>query len=132
MDVDNANGVAGSDCNALRNVNFTQYYNLNLDQLGVADNPKPISLREGESFRLQGLVAIFDDADPDSSELSEDCGRAPVYIPSSIVGFGDRNCFARMNEVFNYDDFISKGATLDSLTYESASCDIELTYTLER
>jgi hypothetical protein len=130
VDEDNANGIDGSNCNAIRKLNRYDSYYLNLDRLGVANNPKSISLQEGESFRLDGVMTVFDERFPQDAGIAADCGRAPTYIPSSFEMFG--TCVGRLNKTFNYDDFLTAGSQQDSLTVDAPGCSIELTYTLKR
>jgi hypothetical protein len=52
------------------------------------------SLREGESFTIDGLLAELD------SGQSADCGSPPYYIPSHL----NSQCFTRFAETFSFSD----------------------------
>jgi hypothetical protein len=118
----------GGGCNVLSRALFTQNLYINLDGIDNTNNPKSISLLEGESFRIDGAAVIFGVDDPSDYEISQDCGRAPTYIPSAIVSA----CFARLSQVFNYSDFSTLGSLPQSLTLQNKTCSIELNYNVKR
>ncbi len=70
------------------------------------DRGLTFSLKEGESFTVEGLLAELD------SGQSADCGLAPDYIPSHL----NSQCFTRFSETFNFSDlsFAERGEEVAS------------------
>jgi hypothetical protein len=129
----------GGGCNGIRYLDARLSYLINLSQIDDSsnvngdNNPKNISLLEGESFRLDGLAAIFTlpNLGTDilaSDTISDDCGRAPAYIPTSVRS----SCVARLSKTFSFDDFSTLGIEQQSMTISNDQCSIELIYTVKR
>jgi hypothetical protein len=130
--------AAGSGCNVIRSLNSFQQYRIALDPIDDRNNvlgdnnPKNISLQEGEYFKLDILATILDRRNPGEFDLSEDCGREPFYIPTTTLSSGDNTCYGRLSKTFNYSDFSNLGAQQDALTVQGNSCSIELNFTIKR
>ncbi len=61
-------------------------------------NEYTFNLRPGQTFRVDGVLAI-------PSDVSADCGLPPTYIPSAL----QTACITRFSQQFDYSDFASGG-----------------------
>ena len=90
--------------------------NYNFDTSGE----RKVILRQGESFSLNGVVAS-------PFILSNDCGQAPRYIPTTIVSLSD--CIGNVNETFSFEDFIrGTSGQQTTVSTNTLGCDINVIY----
>ncbi len=90
--------------------------NYNFDTSGSRN----VILRQGESFSLSGIVAS-------PFVLSGDCGKAPRYIPTTIVSASD--CIGSVNETFGFSDFIrGTSGQQTTISTNTLGCDIDVIY----
>ena len=82
---------------------------------------RKMTLRQGKSFSLNGIVAI-------PTGASVGCGTTPRYIPTSI--FSTADCVSNLSETFSYEDFI-KGTSGQQFTVSANSigCDVDVIFT---
>jgi hypothetical protein len=82
---------------------------------------RKMTLRQGKSFSLNGIVAI-------PTAASVGCGTTPRYIPTSI--FSTADCVSNLSETFSYEDFI-KGTSGQQFTVSANSigCDVDVIFT---
>jgi hypothetical protein len=81
-----------------------------------------ITLREGESFSLQGIIGEID-------QVSNNCGNPPFFIPYWLLD--DQGCVGAFNETFTYDDFSDGGGIgSSSAAFTEDTCDFDFQYSL--
>jgi hypothetical protein len=86
------------------------------------NSERKLTLRQGESFTLNGIVTV-------PTVASADCGTAPRYIPTTV--YSATNCSNSVNETFSFEDFIrGTSGRQYTVSANSLGCDVDVIYTI--